>query len=194
MALKLGDIARITSGHNFRSAIDADINGNAYVIQMRDVEPGAPIALQTVHKTNIQSVRKEPEWLYNDDIIFLARGRENFAIHLEDIPANTVCTSHFFVIQVHDPQYLPGFVSWQLNQLPLQEYFKKNSAGAMQRHITASVLKNAELTYVETELQQSIIDLNNLSVRERQIYLELINNRQQQLVQLSQHILGNTNL
>lgn len=191
--MRLGEIASITSGHNFRFAIDFDAAGNAYVIQMGNVEPGVAVDLQSVRKTNIQIVRKEPEWLRDNDIIFLARGAENFALHLPEIPANTVCTSHFFIIRVHNPHYLPGFIAWQLNQPLLQDYFRVARTGSVQQYITASVLKEAEILGADTELQNNLIYLNHLIMRERVLYSELLANRKQQLDELSHCIFNNAN-
>ena len=189
--MKLDEIASIFSGHNFREAIKSSTAGNGYVLQMSNVDRGLPVNWRSTNKTTIEWKRGEPAWLVDNDVIFLVRGQENFALHLTEVPESTVCTSHFFVIRVHDKRYLPSFIAWQLNQPTLQEYFRTERGDTKPAPpIKVDALRNADIQFTDIKLQKEIARLDSLIMQEQRLYSALLKNRQKQMRLLSNQILS----
>jgi hypothetical protein len=79
----LKDIAALSAGYQFRGAIKPSEAGNASVVQMSNVQRDGRIqwdALATV------MVKQGTEGLRDDDILFVARGTDNYAIHVPCLP------------------------------------------------------------------------------------------------------------
>ena len=187
---KLEEIAKITAGHAFRGAVTPDEEGESLVIQMKDVDSEQLVSWDSLESTNPPG-RKEPDWLRCSDIIFLARGRQNYAIHLPEPPrAKLLCTQHFFVIRIVDRRFSPAFVSWQLNQTPAQGHFDRNAAGGKSRNITLATLKSTEIVWANDADQAKVETLNRLVQQEQHLFKRLMTNRKQQISALAQLILN----
>lgn len=188
--MKLGDIADVFSGHPFRGAVAHAENGNGAVIQMKDVGRHSDIDWESLVLTEIKG-RKEPNWLKSGDAVFLSRGVHYFSTYIETVESKTVCSPHFFVVRVHDERFLPGFISWQLNQSAAQSYFSENAVGSGQQNVPIGVLKNIELILLPIEQQLKIVELQAGAIGERRLYFDLIANREKQLDTLAEQVLRN---
>ena len=71
---RLGDIARVTAGFPFREGVASSSEGNAIVVQMKNVDAEHGVDWASVTRTNLPG-KKEPDWLKEGDIIFAARGQ-----------------------------------------------------------------------------------------------------------------------
>lgn len=187
--LKLGDIAEISAGHSFRGAVIPENDAAYLVIQMKDVDPELLVNWDEAELTTPPG-KKEPAYLDRGDIIFMARGRHNYAIHIKDPPPiKVICTQHFFVIRVVDKRFNPAFVAWQINQARAQEHFDRNAAGGKSRNITLATLKNTEIVLVNFEDQTKVEKLTILIQQEQQLFRHLMVNRIKQMSALANVIL-----
>lgn len=186
---KLGDIAEISAGHGFRGAVTPDNDAEYLVIQMKDVDPEQLINWDGAELATPPG-KKKPMGLDRGDIIFLARGRQNYAIHIsEPPPIKIICTQHFFVIRVVDERFNPAFVAWQINQAQAQDHFDRNAAGGKNRNITLTTLKATEIVHVSREDQARVEKLAQLVQREQQLFRYLMTNRVKQMSALASVIL-----
>lgn len=186
---KLGDIAEISAGHAFRGAVVPAQEATARVIQMKDVDPERGVGWASLEFSNPPG-RKEPDWLRPGDLIFQARGRQNFAVHLAELPpGQIVCTQHFFVIRVADERFGPAFVAWQLNQALAQEHFDRNAAGGKNRNITLATLKSTPIASASVEDQAKIATLMRLVQREKRLIDRFLANRKRQISALAEAVL-----
>lgn len=183
MNVPLGQLVDIRAGHPFRGAVPyaENGNGNGYVIQMRDVARDAPVAWPSLIHTRIQS-RKTPDWLLPADIIFVARGTQNFALYLDEVPLQAVSSQYFFQLRVRQPtQLLPEFLAWQINSLPCQRYLIANAQGSSQLGIPRAVLEALPLVIPAVDTQKRLISLVTAARQEAHLLQALIHNRACQL-------------
>lgn len=186
---KLSEIAEIHAGHAFRGAVIPDSAGEYLVIQMKDVGQDLLVGWEEAERTNPPG-KKKPAHLDREDIIFLARGRHNYAIHInEPPPIKAICTQHFFVIRVVDTHFSPAFVAWQINQAHAQDHFNRNAAGGKNRSITLSTLKSTEIVYTDSANQRQIEKLALLVQQEQQLFESMMTNRINQMSVLAELIL-----
>lgn len=191
--IMLGDLLKFSEvrvGHPFRGSVPEIADGPALVIQMRDLSVADGVDWTKVVRTRPRG-RKQPNWLRPGDILFVAKGARNFAVCLNDIPKQTLCSQYFFLIRVHDnKQLLPEFLAWQINQAPAQRYLSKNAEGSDQHSIRRSVLEALPIAVPTITQQRALIQLDQ-AVREEREHLEsLIRNRQQQIRALALQLLA----
>lgn len=189
----LSDIADIRLGHPFRGTVEQYDNGDVKVIQVKDTEATGEINQNTVVQTQL-STKKQPDWLQNGDVLFVAKGAKHYSVLVEQVLQRTVCSPHFFVVRIKPKLrdvILPDFLCWQLNQQPAQRYFKATAEGSMYLSIRRQVLENVPIKVLTVEQQQKLAALHRCSVREQKVLQKLIENRQQQLEAIANHALEN---
>lgn len=169
----LYQIARIESGKSFRQRIDDDPGGDCFVIQMRDVSQdnqaitGIP---QSISKNEISA----NQLLVKGDILFVAKGNNNFAIEY-DWNETAVAVSLFFVIRPDRKMVNPKYLTWYLNSSIAQSYFVENRVGASVGNIHKEVLEKLNVELPDMERQFQIARLNELMLEEKRTtneYLE----------------------
>ncbi|WP_286758269.1 restriction endonuclease subunit S [Ralstonia sp. RL] len=147
---------------------------------MRDLDPNGVIEWSGLVTTSIDG-RKSPDLLSAGDVVFASRGLHNYAVCLDDVPARTVCSQHFFLLRVKNDRLLPQFLAWQINRAPAQRYFAKHAEGSAQLSIRRAVLEALSLAVPPLDYQQRIIDLHRHAQAERALLENLIRNRERQL-------------
>lgn len=187
---ELKDFADVHAGHPFRGSVPEIANGPVMAVQMRDVSAARGVAWERAARTAPDG-RKTPDWLQAGDILFVARGARNFAICLEQVPAQAVCSQYFFVIRLRETARLvPEFVAWQINQLPAQRYLSKNAEGTDQLSIRRGVLEALPIATPPIAQQRQLIHLDKMAKQERMLLEGLIHNREQQLQELVLRLLA----
>jgi hypothetical protein len=180
---RLGDIADIRSGHPFRGSIEPDINGDVHVVQVRDTNATGEIIMDEVITTTLTS-KKQPDWLKSGDILFVAKGAKHYSALVEDLPKQTVCSPHFFLVRIKPALkalVTPEFICWQLNQLPAQRYFQTTAEGSLYLSVRRQTLEYVPITMLPIEKQRQLTAMHRCAVKERKVLQQLIDNRQQQL-------------
>jgi restriction endonuclease S subunit len=193
MNTRLGDIADISSGHPFRGSIAPDENGDVHVIQVRDTLSTGEVAHDAIIKTTLTN-KKKPNWLRFGDILFVAKGAKHYSAIIENVPEQTVCSPHFFLIRIK-PKFkdivTPEFINWQLNQMPVQKYFQKTAEGSLYLSIRRQVLENTSVIILPLEIQHQLTTMHKCAIKEQKVLQKLIENRQQQLDAIALNALKN---
>ncbi|WP_237650222.1 restriction endonuclease subunit S [Xanthomonas translucens] len=186
----LSATAQIMLGHPFRGAIPSVPGGSTNVLQLRDITPSGRLACDNLVTTELQG-RKSPDWLRNQDIVFVARGDNTFAALVADPPPRTVCSPHLYIIRVNQPDaILPAFLAWQLNQTPAQRYLRQSAEGSNQLSIRRSVLGMTPIRIPPLARQHAIIALDRAAQAERRALHALIKNRDTELAILAERLLA----
>lgn len=194
MNTTLVDIAEIWPGYPFRGTITPVANTNTYVVQVRDADTSGEIRTKGMITTEL-SGRKKPDWLKQGDILFVAKGAKHFAAYVKQLPTQTVCSPHFFIVRIkneHLATVLPEFISWQLNQVSAQRYFKANAEGSMYVSIRRKILEDVPISLPSIEKQTQLVALHASAVKEQEVLQKLITNRQQQLDAIALAVLGSS--
>jgi hypothetical protein len=184
----VGEICRVSAGYPFRGAIDALPPGPVAVVQMRNVDAEA-VDYDGLTRVSLPTTRR-PDFLQAGDVIFTTRGRRNSALALKDVPGLAVCSPHFFVLRVMEPEVLlPGFLAWLINQKPAQEYLQQAATGSHILNITRGAIEGLPVAIPSMEVQRALVALADQARRERELMHALIDNRQLQLDAISTLIL-----
>ena len=179
--VQLADIADVRSGYPFRGAIKEKPEGEAAVIQIKNVDADHGIDWPRVVRTDLVG-RRKPDWLQYGDVVFTARGNRNAAASVGPITIKAVSAPHLFVIRLTaNNQALPEFVAWLMNQPDAQRYFAQSAEGSYITSIRKQVLQKMPLHLPSIEKQKLVVQLNEAAQRERELLEQLIENRKQQL-------------
>lgn len=182
------DLTELQSGFPFRGSIDEVPGGLIMAVQMKDVDPDTGIKWSGVIRTELPG-RKSPDWLQQGDVLFVSRGTRFYSICLDVPPGQAVCSPHFFHLRIRQGvQAIPAFVSWQINQPPFQQQLKQAAEGSSQLSIRRPVMESLTIMLPSMADQRRIVSVVELAQRERQVLLQLIQNRDLQLEALSEKL------
>lgn len=177
----LGDVAAIAAGYPLRGAVDELTSGDVAIVQMRNVDADSGVNWSEVQRIALPS-KRPPAFLAVGDIIFTTRGTRNFALALDTVEGQAVCSPHFFVIRVLDANRIaPAFLAWQINQRAAQEYFQREATGSHILNIRREVIENLPVAIPPVATQHIIVALADAARSERASLTKLIENRNQQL-------------
>lgn len=184
-------VAEVRAGHPFRGSVAVAAQGNASVVQMRDVSASGAVAWSQLARTALRTGRRAPDWLQPGDVLFAARGARNYAICLDEVPTPAVCAQYFFVLRCKPgAAVLPGYLAWYINRSPSQRYLASNAEGTDQLSIRRGVLEAMPVAVPLLAQQRLLVQLAVTAQQERSRLEALIRNREQQLDGLAQRLLA----
>lgn len=188
LQVELAAAVRVRAGYPFRGSVEEAADGEALVVQMRDVDVDAGVNWPGVIRTYLAG-RREPDWLQAGDVLFVSKGARFYAVCIDDPPGRAVCSPHFFHLQVAAGRpLLPAFLAWQINQPPFQRQVLQAAEGSSQLSIRRPVLESLTLSMPSLAVQQRIVELDELARQERRTIHRLIQNRERQLQALAEEL------
>jgi restriction endonuclease S subunit len=191
--LKLKHLAHINLGYPFRGKISEIEEADVLAVQMKDVASNTGVYWLGCVKTELGGKRK-PDWLQLGDILFTARGSNNYAVQIDETVAGyqAVAAPHFYVVRIKKDTLLPEYLAWLLNQEPCQRYFQRKAEGSLHKSIRRSVLENTPIAVPTLEKQHAIIGFANTLKRESQLLEQLVQNGQKMMQTIANDLLQNT--
>lgn len=190
----LSELVIIQAGYPFRGAIQNIPTGSVKAVQAKDISELGVLCCDDLIVTEL-SGKREADWLKQGDILFIAKGAKHVASFVDRDLKRTTCAPSLFLLHIK-PQWLdlvdPLFITWQLNQMPLQQYFQRSAEGSMQISIRKPVLAAAPIALPDLQTQRTIAKLYSASLKENELLYKLINNRQQQLNAIAAELMQST--
>lgn len=175
---KLGDLAEIRSGYLTREAVRNNPEGTHCLLQIRDFSRDRA----TVNMIDL--VRITPETrssghpLQTGDVLFLAKGANNFAFAVSDLLAPTLAASHFFILRPK-PAIRSDYLAWFLNHESTRALLTRlATTGAHMPIIRRDVLEALDIPLPPVTIQKTIADLDSLRSQEQALLAELARKQQ----------------
>lgn len=181
--ITLSEVVSIQAGYPFRGAITKVANGNVRVVQAKDISDLGELSTENLITTELTGKRKA-DWLEKGDILFTAKGGRYIASYIaDDMPQVTLAPSLFLlrVNSAYKDSVNPEFLTWQINQPPVQRYLRNSAEGSNQVNIRKPVLAETAVILPDLTTQNTIAKLYRASIKENALLQRLIVNRQQQL-------------
>lgn len=165
----------LSSGYSFRGKIRQISNGEIRVIQLKDfINDYTAIGNQCYL---ISADKIKPKYhLENGDILFIAKGTNNYALvfnSIDNIP--TIASSALFVIKVNKKVADPHYVAWYINQNPVQNYFQTNETGTYVTSVNKTTVEHIPVKLPSLDLQKQIARLAQLHIKEKQLTTKITN-------------------
>lgn len=180
MIILVKDLAFVQAGYPFREKIVSVADGEYSVVQIKDIDANGFLSKDLLLQTEIKNVRPEFE-LQKDDVLFTTRGANRRACYVGDKLPETVFVSQIFALRKIGDSVLPAYLAWYINQKSAQDYFEAQSSGSHIQNVRKSVLENLPVEIPSLETQRKILEVYNLTLREKSL-VELIRSKREKIV------------
>lgn len=187
----LTTLVEILPPYPFRGGIKVSDGGDTYLVQLRHADELAGVLVGELDRVMLPG-KREPDYLENGDVLFVAKGPRNFAVYIQDIPRASVCSSHFFHLKVKEQEkarILPEFLAWQINQSAVQTYLARCGQGSVVPSLTRELIEAMPVMVPPLEAQARFVVLLQAARKEEQVLQALIENRRQMVQGIGQRIL-----
>lgn len=162
----------ISSGFSFRNKIENDENGDLLVVQLKDLRESYSAIGDNLTKVSSVLIGRNYT-LEKGDILFIAKGSNNYALEFDINLPNVIASSAFFVLRPDTATVEPGYLAWYLNQGDAQRYFKQNTAGTYIPNINMGTVENMSIEIPSMETQKKVVAIDRLRKRERLLQDEI---------------------
>lgn len=170
------------SGYSFREKIEHNPNGDVGILQMKDIKDNyLSFDYQNIDKSNDFDF-KEKFYLKKNDILFVSKGVNNYAIAIEDVDFKVVPSATFFVIRVDEKTVVPEYLVWYINQREAQNYLNEKKAGTYVPNLNKQDIMDLPVNVPSLKIQKAIAKTATLLNQEIEI-LEKIKNYRSELIQ-----------
>ena len=194
-SVTLSDCVTIQAGYPFRGTIKTIPSGSVRAVQAKDISPLGELLTDNLITTDLTG-KRSANWLQQGDVLFSAKGAKHLACYVSEALQFTTCAPSLFLLRVR-PEWQekvnPQFITWQLNQSPVQTYFKRSAEGSFQISIRKPILAATPIALPDITTQNTIAKLYAASIKENALLHKLINNRQQQLNVIATDLIRHSN-
>lgn len=182
MFYQLNQLASFNSG----IYVKAQPLANTLYLQVGDFDETGKFKNKAIPMLNEHSL-KPAHLLREEDILFAAKGANNFAAVYAASIKKAVASSSFIVIRTNSDfknALAPGFLAWQLNHPTVLEPLKKSAVGSAMPSITIQQLSTVMIQLPSIEKQKIIVSLHELQQKEKELMNRLANLKETFLQQL----------
>ncbi len=167
------------SGYSFRSKVEHDPEGEIRVIQMKDLQDGYTTINPDLNRVAANSIPAK-YLLQKGDVLFLSKGSNNLAITYDlENEQTVVAASAFFVLRPDQSKVIPEYLTWYLNQQPVQQYLLDNRAGTYIPNVNKKTIEGIQINLPEKKLQEKIVKIDLLKKRDYLLTEQLLAKRDQ---------------
>jgi restriction endonuclease S subunit len=173
----LSNIAEIRQGYQFRKKIEDNPDGSISLVQMTNIINGKNIDYQNLARTSETGFKKE-HFLKKRDVLFCARGKNNYALLIDKDIKNTIAVSQFFTIRTNKTKLLPAYLVWYLAQPEAVAYFKSNTLMSTVPLINKKTIENFKLVLPPIAKQKIIADIYRLKEKEHYLIKQILHKKE----------------
>lgn len=177
-SVNIQSIASVSPGYQFRSGISSATDGDALVLQLRDIDKERSINWNNLAKVERSGI-KDDYFARKDDILFVCRGTNNYCVHIDILPTNLVVPNFFYIIRITDNRIRPEFLSWYLGTSPARKHLEMTRRGTNVSMIPREGLAALPVPLIPIAKQQAIADLGALILREEALSSTLATKKRQ---------------
>ncbi len=171
----------IFGGYSFRGKIENVADGEVAVIQMKDLTASYSKINHTPVRVKGDKIKARYH-LQKEDILFIAKGANNYALVYDLDMAVAIASSAFFILRIDQKIANPYFVAWYMNRREAQQFIKENMAGTYIPNVNIDTVKNLKIRIPSPEKQNYIARLDQLIKREQEI-IKMIRNKRKELLE-----------
>jgi hypothetical protein len=178
---KLADITEIRPGYLTREAVKHDPAGTHRILQIRDFSPDRTSANLTEMISIAPESHSSIRPLQTGDVLFLAKGANNFAFAVPALPAPTLAAAYFFVLRC-TPATLPAYLAWFLNHDSTRAVLTRLSTkGAHMPIIRRDILESLDIPLPPVTIQQTIVNLDACRQEEQALLTDLARKQRERI-------------
>lgn len=172
----LGEIAEVRMGYTFRSRLEAELDGDVAVIQMKDIDE--PNLLHPEGLVRIQMPElKDRHLVQEGDLMFKSRGASNTVSLVAGNLGRTALAAPMMLIRPDFSKIDAAYLQWFINQPSTQNALSSQAAGTAVKMVSKAAVEQLEVSVPPLETQRRIVAIANLAARETQLETEIMDRR-----------------
>jgi hypothetical protein len=176
MNISLSEICEIRGGYQTREGIKWEPGGSFALIQAKDFDANHQLDWDGLMRFSPEDAVQQNQ-LQAGDILFLARGRENYAYCIDRVADYVFASNTFHVLRVSQSQILPRYLTWWINQKPAQSYLSTVRGVSSIAFISITSLGQLEVNVPTPETQAKIVALDELRHHEEALTQRLLDKK-----------------
>lgn len=165
------------AGYSFRNRVEDEPEGDLKVIQMKDLSDNYALINSGLSSVSSDKINSKL-FLKKHDVLFLAKGSNNYAVEYTHDFEKAIASAAFFVVRPDVDKVVPAYLAWYINQLPVQQYLKENMAGTYVPNINKSTIEGIMIALPSMAMQQKIVLIERLRKQEEALMNKIIDKRQ----------------
>lgn len=177
MNTSLKNITNIITGHVFRHKIQYSSDGNVNLINMESILTTGNVAIgKTDTKRVVATNLKEDEIIRPGDILFKAKGLNNNAVLIYNIPDNTTVTASCHIIRIADTRFMPEYVCTWLNSSFAKSHFSKaagQATGVTIANVSKATLETLKIPIIPIKEQTLIANIYECAKQEYELQIKI---------------------
>ncbi|MCD8518932.1 MAG: restriction endonuclease subunit S [Flavobacterium sp.] len=154
------------------------VNPNVFLVQSTDFDENRNW-IEMVNPVLDMSSKLEKHLLYKDDVLFVAKGREFFAVVYDGKYTPAVASTTFLVMRVTDNNVKPEFIAWFLNHPKTQNVLAGFSKGTAINSVNIKAMSDLEIFIPSYAKQMLVLDVSRLQKEEVRLQNEIMKLKQQ---------------
>lgn len=164
--LQVSELCAARMGYSFRGSPACVENGNALVIQPKDVTSAGILKVEKPCRVNFSAGKS----LNKGDVLLINRGRFTACVFEDNLGMPCVATSAFLILTPKNPeQLLPDYLALYLNSAEGQNIFKRLNETTTIPFIKLSSLEQIEIPVPPLDMQQKLVALEQAKQRFAQL-------------------------
>lgn len=174
--MRIGEIANIQAGYQFREKVETDPGGTMGVIQIKDIPDRRRLNPETIDRIAFE----KPHDAYRvnpGDVLFLSRGHKQFAVAIEHDLGDTIASGYFYILRIDPARIRPAYLAWYLNQQPMQDMFKQLAKGTHMPFVSMAEFRELDIPIPPLTVQEHIVALAALADEEQSLLAQLAEKR-----------------
>jgi len=181
----LKKLAKIQSGYINRGKIDPRDDGTCLLLQAKDVDADYLSYRTDALVRFTPKLSGKDSFLKAGDILFMSRGARNFSVLIDKLPESVLAAACFFVVRISNSEILPEYLSWYLNQSPVEEYLQRFSGrGVHMPVVRRAVLESIDIPFPPYNTQKKVSEINKLLQKEQALYKKLAEKRKNLITEI----------
>ena len=195
--VKLSSVAEIRQGFTFREKVAEDPQGNALLVQIKDVREAGQWDLSMQLRPEILPKMdwqgKDQAKIVDDCVLLPCRGEYLKAHYLSVEERNEsalpIIASSQFLILTPKPMILTEYLCWYLNQTTVQQRLRQGGQGTKILMLSVASMNDFLIVVPSLDTQRQIVALNRLWEQEQVLTQKLLQNREQMMQGVFQQLL-----
>jgi len=178
----ISTLCDVQIGYQHRGGIDDPSSGTHCIIQIKDIKTLVDNGESVLDCDSVDRVtpKGNPDryLVSKGDVLFLSRGQKLFAVALPEVPTDTIAAHYFYILRPDTNIVLPEYLAWYINQTPAQNFIESRMRGSHMLMIPKASFEKLEIEIPSIIIQQYIIGIERLRLREESLVTKLIDARQ----------------
>lgn len=193
MLMRLSDFVEVQAGYHSRRTIKFDPNGTHRIIQIRDFDELLNLRADQL-VTFSPDGNPERYEVFAGDVLFLSRGTRNFAAVISERLDRTVAPGYFYILRLKTKRVNPDYLAWYLNSPEMQSQLKALQRGTQIPIVPMPEFKLLEVKVPPLDVQRTIVRLDLLMQREKQLCRQITEKRAELVHQMCLHGIKNSTI